>query len=380
MVALCSACGTQRFVLAPNTDDSDDPIHTEKSSGEEDSSVKKGGVFEVFPVEISVKKVDILIVVDNSTTMNSANMELKEKIAPLISEISASNWQIAVTTSTITDCLRGIMKKGESNLGEFKEIIGKVHSRYLSSTDLDSSNNEQVVKMAKRALEGMPIAKNAGNKSVNIDCSDKKQHWLRPDSLLVILMITDEDVDDLGHPYGGLPTSDRNGNPADYRCCTDPSCKQRSCIDDFYDYLSTIRVPHVSAKLYGILDNRDNGTTRTNSYNRSDLYLQWRDSKKQQPFFDAVHNLYLPTRTELNNFDIIFKKISANISSSLENIFVLKKVYDPKTTQVILTKTDNSKETLPPDTYTIDDKVLEINEKRLIDVRQIRIEKIDSGG
>ena len=330
---------------------------------------RSGEGFEVFSVEITTKKLDILIVVDNSTTMNRANMALGEKITPLISEISTSNWQIVVTTSTITDCLRGIIKQGEGSLDAFKEIINKVHSKYLSVNDLDSSNNEQVVKMARRALEGMPIAQNVGNRTTDIDCRGERKRWLRPDSLLVVLMVSDEDADDESQPHGGLPIVDPDGDPSDYRC------ENSSCIDDFYSYLSTIRVPHVSAKIYGIFDKRKNDLAPSGyGYHRSNLYLQWRDNENRS-LFDLHHDLYQADTYILNDFDVIFKEISKNISTSLQNTFVLKNTYDADTTRVILTKTDNSTVELSPSTYTINNKTLKINRDQLRETTKVKIQK-----
>ena len=369
VVALLFSCGVQQLNLNQDTASSDKNSSDKNQLSSSEMTAGEGNIFEVFRVEITDKKLDILIVVDNSTTMNHANMELKEKIAPLLSEISASDWQIVVTTSTITDCLRGIMKKDESDLGKFKDIIGKVHSQYLSSNDLASSNNEQVVKMARRALAGMPIAKNVGRQS-DIDCRGAKQHWLRPNSLLVVLMITDEDAEDPTHPHGGLPPSDPQGNRSDYRC------DNLSCIDDFYAYLSTLRVPHVSAKIYGILDKSYNGVSpRNSSYSRSDLYLQWRDTKNTKPLFDYHHALYQHGTTKLNDFNVVFRKISADMSSSLRNTFVLKNSYDTSTAKVILTKADNSTVELSPHTYTINNKTLVIDAEQLVGAAQVRIQR-----
>ena len=368
VIALLFSCGAPQFNL--NQDAASDKNSSDKKQlSSSTMTVGTGDSFEVFRVEITDKKLDILIVVDNSTTMNHANMELKEKIAPLLSEISASDWQIVVTTSTITDCLRGIMKKNESDLGKFKDIIGKVHSQYLSQNDLASSNNEQVVKMARRALAGMPLAKHAG-RGLDIDCRGAKQHWLRPNSLLVVLMITDEDAEDPTHPHNGLPPSDPQGNPSDYRC------EKLSCIDDFYAHLSTLRVPHVSAKIYGILDKSNNGVSpRNSSYNRSDLYLQWRDAKDTKPLFDYHHALYQQGTAKLNDFNVVFKKISADMSSSLRNTFVLKNSYDTSTAKVILTKADNSTVELSSRTYKINDKTLVIDADQLVGAAQVRIQR-----
>ena len=364
VMALLFSCGTAQFHFSQDEDGDNSPdgsISTNKMAK------GAGDAVEVFKVGVTDRKLDILIVVDNSTTMDRANMQLSEKIAPLLSEVGASDWQIAVTTSTITDCLRGILTKGKSDLGEFKEIISKVHSRYLSQIDLASSNNEQVVKMARRALAGMALAKNAG-KNLDIDCSGEKQHWLRSDALLVVLMITDEDADDPTHPHGGLPPSDPYGDPSDYRC------EKLSCIDDFYAHLSTLSIPHVSAKIYGILDKSENGSTSGHpSYSRSDRYLQWRDAKDNKLLFDYHHALYQKGTRTLNDLGVVLQKISAGISKTLQNVFVLENIYDKDTAQVILTKADNSTVELPPSAYTINNKTLVIDKNQLAEATHVSI-------
>lgn len=204
--AVLFACGEAQFAVhqdqdAGNSNAGADVVAegwaSAAASSSEEGALAAGkittvdNVAEIFHIGVVDRMLDILIVIDNSTTMNTANRELSEKIAPLISKISASDWQIAITTSTITDCLRGLLIKGENDLAEFKEIVSKVHSRYLSYADRASSNNEQVVKMATRALQGMPLAKHAGQ-NIDIDCSGRKEHWVRANSMLVVLLISDE--------------------------------------------------------------------------------------------------------------------------------------------------------------------------------------------
>ena len=311
---------------------------------------------EFFHIGVVDRALDILIVIDNSTTMNTANTELSEKIAPLVSKISDSDWQIAITTSTITDCLRGLLIKGEDDLAAFKKIVSKVHAKYLSSKDRSSSNNEQVVKMATRALQGMPLAKNAGEQ-VDIDCSGSKKHWVRANSMLVVLLISDEDAHDPTH---------RPEN----------RCDDLSCVDAFYDHLSSIRVPHVSAKIYGILDERANHASASHpSFNKNILYLQWRDAQAGLPLFDYHHALYHGKTTTLNNFGMMLRKISANISQALQNVFVLANAYDASNITVTRVNTDTSTEELPPDTYTLTDHTLVIDSDQLYEAVKIKVQR-----
>ena len=313
-------------------------------------------VAEFFHIGVVDRMLDILIVIDNSTTMNIPNSKLSEKIAPLISKISASDWQIAITTSTITDCLRGLLIKGENDLAEFKEIVSKVHSRYLSYTDRASSNNEQVVKMATRALQGMPLAKNAGQ-NVDIDCSGRQEHWVRANSMLVVMLISDEDADDPTH------------HPEN-------RCEELSCIDALYDHLSSIRVPHVSAKIYGILDGRANYTTSSHpSFNKSILYLQWRDAQEGLSLFDYQQALYYGRTNSLSNFGTMLSKISANISQALQNVFVLANTYYASNMTVTRINTDSSTEELHPDDYTLTDHTLVIDPDQLHGAVKIKVQR-----
>ena len=314
-----------------------------------------GELVEFFHVGVVDRALDILIVIDNSTTMNIPNTELSEKIAPLISKISASDWQIAITTSTITDCLRGLLIKGKDDLAKFKEIVSKVHSKYLSQTDRASSNNEQVVKMATRALQGMPLAKNAGQ-NVDIDCSGNKEHWVRANSMLVVLLISDEDAHDSTHQ-------------------PENRCDNLSCVDAFYNHLSSIRVPHVSAKIYGILDGRANHADSSHpSFNRNILYLQWRDAQTGLPLFDYHHTLYYGKTNVLNNFNVMLRKISANISQALQNVFVLANSYHTNNISVTRINNDTSTEELPPDTYTLTDHTLVIDPDQLYEAAKIKVQ------
>ncbi len=363
IAVLLFSCGVAQFDTGQDEDNSieeDATITAEGLDGSSADSLSTGAMTkdeseaEVFNVGVVDRKLDILIVVDNSTTMNTANMQLSEKIAPLLSKISASDWQIAITTSTITDCLRGILKKGKSNLKEFKEIVSKVHAKYLSPADYNSSHNEQVVKMATRALQGTPLATNAGQ-NLDIDCRGETQHWVRADSMLVVLMISDEDAHDPTH---------RPQN----------RCDNLSCIDNFYAHLSNIRVPHVSAKIYGILDGRANYSTESHpSFNKNILYLQWRDPYENKPLFDYHHALYNRKR-QPNNLGVVLQKISTNISESLQNVFVLKNNYDEDEVTVTLSNADGSTAELQHNAYTLTNNTLVIDPDQLIGVKSVEVE------
>ena len=376
IAALLLSCGSAQF--SPHQDqegeDADAAAEHRRSSKIEDTeimaeSLERGSNslagqmvndenMEMFPISIVDRKLDILMVIDNSTSMNLPNTQLSEKLTPLLSKISVSDWQIVVTTSMISDCLRGILKKGKHGNEEFKEIVSKVHANYLSKKERALSGNEQVVKMATRALHGMPLATNAGH-YIDLDCSGTTQHWLRPDSLLVVLMITDEDADDHSH----LPQN---------------RCEDLVCIDTFYQKLSSLREPHVSAKVYGILDKRKNGSGGSFSVfsrqNRSDLYLEWRDEEEGKPLFDYHHALY--TGSEISDLGVVLEKISTNMYSALQNVFILQNTYHESNTKVSLIKSDNSTIQLSPNVYTLSNKTLVIDRDQLAGAVLVKIERL----
>lgn len=153
-------------------------------------------------------------------------------------------------------------------------------------------------------------------------------------------------------------------------------CDDLSCVDAFHDHLSSIRVPHVSAKIYGILDGRANHAASGHpSFNKNILYLQWRDAQEGLPLFDYHHALYYGRTNTLNNFSVMLRKISANISQALQNIFVLVNTYDTSNITVTRINTDNSTEKLPPDAYTLTDHTLVIDPDYLDAAVKIKVQR-----
>lgn len=125
---------------------------------------------------------DILVVIDNSRSMKEEQTNLATKLSSLLSKVGDSDWQIGVITtdpSPSQPCLRGLIKKGDA----------AAQTLFSSAVNAGTAGdgNEQGVLMAAFGL-GFEIDK---DKNGTVDkCSTT---WLRPNSSLAVLIVSDED-------------------------------------------------------------------------------------------------------------------------------------------------------------------------------------------
>ncbi|WP_413575716.1 hypothetical protein ACLVWU_15275 [Bdellovibrio sp. HCB290] len=135
------------------------------------------------------KKVDLLIVIDNSGSMEYEQKNMAKRVQNLLSVIKGLDWQIAVTTTDPRD-----VKLGD---GRLVELTGKKGSYILTSAMADAeaqsllgatlqrtetgSGDEQAVYVTYRAIE-RSLSQSGGN--VN---------FVRPDAQFSVLVISDED-------------------------------------------------------------------------------------------------------------------------------------------------------------------------------------------
>lgn len=155
----------------------------------------------------SATKLDLLLVVDNSFSMEEEQVNLGSKLAPLLSEVNDSDWQIAITTTDPYDgCVRSVLKKGEYNLEQ----------RFANAVNagINGTGYERGLYQAVSALR----------------CPSRP--WVRSDSSLVILFVSDEDNCSDGRDCGGAADASK---------------------DYLIDYLSSIRRPGEDARVYGLI-------------------------------------------------------------------------------------------------------------------------------
>ncbi len=226
------------------------------------------------------KPLDLLVVIDNSNSMQEEQVNLSQRLLPLLSYVNDSDWRIGVvTTDTANGCLRRLIKKGDANAATaFSQAI---------QAGVSGSGNERGVLQAVNALK----------------C--QTNDWVRDVSSLAILIVSDEDncSDGLG-------------------CGTNDYAKKEFLLD----YLNSIRVPGVNAKIYGLF---------------------WHPSQDQSVCSTAAKkaNIYSELVTDTAgtwgsicdaDYSNTLSGISQNIATILDRRFTLSRMPDPGSVQVSL--------------------------------------------
>lgn len=316
--------------------------------------VKSEEKTENFPIEITNSRaLDILLVIDNSGSMSEEQKRLSEKLNPLLEHIDDTDWQIAIATTDSRDCIQKIITK--DNQEEFEETV--------QGLGTEGAGDEQVVWKTIQSLKGNCLQNNNGgaeetalhervlwwykdNKlSVNqffmgdpyedidppedLDLRDvsscrKRAPWLREDSTIAVLLVTDED----------------------HNCHEHYGCK----ITDMYFYLNSIRVLHSTAKVYGLLNVEEAGSQEEDF--SAENFLAWKDGDGES-IFDHYASINDDDYTETLN------KISLSIASAIQSSFNLERIHDGKNVKVIISY-DNKTRTLKKGEYHIDGKTLTI--------------------
>ena len=410
---------------------------TEETVIEDDDNKAKVGETdqEISPV-IADRPLDILLVIDNSGSMGPAHESLSGNLDGLIDKVRDSDWRIVITTATFTDCLRAVINKDDPNYESLftdaieglkppkeEEIPGLDQEKRV---EYDLSNMEDTVRMATKALPTV-----AGSKfhyslplrstetfvvppqflvlpyeNDDLDklyrgrptwCTTRRgtppAHWLRDKSMLVILLITDEDAfsgdvftltNSLGmkvYQTADLLTPqlppEADPVPVDPHCRCEESDVKRSCkcIDLFWERLTAIRKPRITAKIYGLL-----------SESFSKFYLGWTSDSGEngeKPFggeklFDSYSWLYKQKRTEnpdptLADFTTVLEKISTDVALQMNKTYQLNRFHDGGTSKVIFVYADKKTKEQPADSYRIEGRTLVFNESPPTDVKAIKV-------
>ena len=157
---------------------------------------------------------DILIVMDNSGSMKQEQANLSTKLSKLLTYVADSNWRISVVTTDPADgCGQHIVTKGDPDVETaFADAITR---------GIEGSGNERGILQAVNGLS----------------CDGGS--WLRPNSTLATLIVSDED-----NCSDGTKCNGQAWQSADY----------------LIDHLKTIRVPGVNARVYGLIWHPDDNS------------------------------------------------------------------------------------------------------------------------
>ncbi len=186
---------------------------------------------ELFQQEASAKGLlDILVVIDTSGSMKEEQTNLSNKMMPLLSYVGNADWKIGVvTTDPAAGCLRGLISKGDPQAA--------AHFSSAVNAGIQGTGNERGILQAVNGLKG--------------ECNAEGS-WLRSNSTVAVLVVSDED-------------NCSNGQG----CGTDPWASSNYLID----YLASIRQVGTNARVYGLAwqPNKAQSACRT-AYYKANIY------------------------------------------------------------------------------------------------------------
>ena len=250
-------------------------------------------------------KLDILLIIDGSSSMSEQRAKIARKLESLLEHIKSRDWQIGIASTDMTSCFAAIVNAKTPNYQD----------AYLTAIDnIKSSNAEQAIYMTIKALKGMPVVDSSGT------CDDNKPDYLvREDSAIGILIVTDED----------------------HQCISSNSTIDQGCeIQDLYDFLSLIRIPNITAKVYGFLN-----------ISKNDKFLAWRD-EGGEPIFTR-HEPH-----DTGDYDAVLKSISSDLSAIVQYKYELQERHDDEASEVTITSKEGGTRTLGKSEYGIVGKKL----------------------
>lgn len=159
--------------------------------------------------QMNLGVLDLLIVVDNSGSMSDEQQNLAARLDPLMQFVMESDWRINVVTSDPGNgCSRAVIRRGDPN------VEATFRSAIMAGTN--GNGNEQGIRMA---VEGL-------------NCP--QANWLRPNSSIAVLFVSDEDN-----------CSNRG------RGCQAPYNSPNYLINHLSQNLG--RVPGKNARIYGLI-------------------------------------------------------------------------------------------------------------------------------
>ena len=299
--------------------------------------------------------VDILVVVDVSPSMPPDNTQLYSHILSLVMKFTQYDWQLAIATSIGSDCLRSLVKKSLVSLGLLGYDFTIQTFRHLPSYIKPAAIYEEVMLMATKAIQGKLPLYNALSR-----CNGTPKNWLRANSMLAIVLVTDEDVD---HPY----------HPPDKRCLNS------SCINTFWTALQKIRKPHITSRIYGFLNygqDRDGRREYGDSANDSPDtgadtntgYLSWR-SPQGEPLFD-VHKPLFATNGRIKADDT--KIMADDFKRWLRKYYILNGIFKASSS-IKATYAGGEVRILTSADYQVDGNILTLNDSVADDVKSLEI-------
>ena len=236
--------------------------------------------------QMADRALDILVVVDNSPSMKDNQKKLAERLDTLLTYVKDTDWVIGVTTTdACKTCLRGLIKKGESDAQSAYEraVMPGTHGSFV----------EKGILTAVSSLQGTCL----------------EQPWIRTQSSLAVLYVTDED-----------------------NCSDGDDCGRKPWARGTYltDYLKTIREPGMNARIYGLMwpPNVPQAQCKTGKH----------QGKTYADVIKATKGIYGSICED--DWSPTLMQISKDMKDTLNTKFTLKYDPDPSTLKVFVDGTE----------------------------------------
>lgn len=120
----------------------------------------------------ATRLLDLLIVIDDSGSMNDEQEELSSRFSPLISYLQDVDWRIGVVT-TSDSCIRN------GHIISKQDVDPEEAFRSAIMAGVNGDMTERGIKMAILGLKGV--------------CENEIKPWVRPNSTVAVLIVSDED-------------------------------------------------------------------------------------------------------------------------------------------------------------------------------------------
>ncbi|MBC7659124.1 MAG: VWA domain-containing protein [Chitinophagaceae bacterium] len=279
-------------------------------AGSPESVIAIQEMHESFRQSDTPAAVDILVVIDNSSSMEQEQANLSTKLSDLLTEIKDSDWQIGVITSTVQrdggrdKCVLTVIKPTDANY----------QSKFMAAVTPGTfgSNTEEGIRQAVNGLR----------------CPD--QPWVREHSSVAVLIVSDEDNCSLnGKDCPGLPSS------------------SESYLINYVEK-DLGRTVGVNAGFYGIFSPDKPGVKCVTANNVAKQYQALVDYKA-----DACINY---GNICDGSYQATLRRLSTNIAKLLTNQFPLKSLPDKGTFAVTGKRADGT--AITENDYTLSANVL----------------------
>jgi hypothetical protein len=228
---------------------------------------------------------DILIVMDNSGSMSAEQANIATKLQDLLLNVSRADWRIAVvTTDPMDGCQRALIKKGDADAtGAFSRAVRPGTS---------GGSNEQGILMSVVGLRGsFPAGVSGGACSATAP-------WLRADSAVAVLIVSDED----------------NCSSNGAGCGANAWSKEHY----LYDHLASVRKPGVDAKVYGIIYHP--------SQTRQDCQTGSTQGTQYSNIIQRTGGLWGSVCA--SDYSAVLQRISEDAATLLKDQYILKNIPD----------------------------------------------------